>query len=99
MSGERAIDRLLELLRAARLPYRWHDTQLARWDSTCPACLTGEWNLTIIDRGASVRLHCRDGCGELEIVKALKERPAVLVAREREEAAFELAEAVSSLAH
>jgi hypothetical protein len=94
-----AVDRLLEMLRSADLPYRWHPTQLSRWDSTCPACVTGEWNLTVIDHGPTVTLRCRNGCREREIVKALRERPALLVAQEREQVALELAEAVSSLAH
>ena len=93
------VDRVLELLRAAGLPYKWHDTQLSRWDSTCPACLTGTWNLTIIDRGSAVDLRCRDRCSEEQILSALKERPRLLTTQERERAALELAEAASAIAH
>jgi hypothetical protein len=92
------VDRVLELLRAAGLPYKWHDTQLSRWDSTCPACLTGTWNLTIIDRGSAVDLRCRDRCSEEQILSALRERPAVVLAQARQEAALELAAELSRIA-
>ena len=94
-----ALDRTLELLRAAGLPYKWHPTQLNRWDSCCPRCLSGEWDLTIIDRGQTVALRCRGGCTEEQIVEALQERPALLVAQDGENKALELAEAASALAH
>jgi hypothetical protein len=87
-----ALDRTLELLRAAGLPYRWHETQLSRWDSCCPRCLSGTWDLTIVDRGQTVALRCQGGCTEQQIVEALQERPALLEA-------LELAEAASELAH
>jgi len=93
------LDRVLELLRDAALPYRWHESQLSRWDSTCPSCVAGEWNLTIIDHGSSVTVRCRSGCSEKQVVQSLKKRPALRVAQEREEVALELAEAGSAIAH
>jgi hypothetical protein len=94
-----AIDRLLEMLRAAQLPYVWHERHLNRWNSCCPRCLSGTWDLTIIDHGLSVALRCRGGCTEPQIVEALKRRPALLATQAREKAALGLAEAASEIAH
>jgi hypothetical protein len=95
-----AADRVLELLRGAALPYRWHETNLSRWDSCCPRCLSGTWDLVIIDRGSSVKLCCRSaGCSEREIIAALKERPALREAQLGREEALQFAEAASAIAH
>jgi hypothetical protein len=93
------VDRVLELLRGANLPYRWHETQLSRWDSCWPRCLSGTRDLTIIDHGQSVALRCRGRCTEEQILAALKERPALLVAQAAEQEALQLAEAASAIAH
>src|SRR5262249_20594731 len=93
MSGERwtALDRTLELLREAQLPYVWHEGNLNRWTSCCPRCTSGTWDLVILDRGSAVSLRCRGGCTEWQIVEALRERPALLVGQEREAQSLELA--------
>jgi hypothetical protein len=101
MSGEAwtALDATLALLCAAQLPHRWNDRQLNRWDSCCPRCLSGTWDLVILDHGASVSLRCRGGCTEPQIIAALKDRPPLLVAQAREQAALELAVGASEIAH
>jgi hypothetical protein len=87
------LDCFLALLDAGELPWRGDDKDHRIWWSMCPHCLGGEWDLRIAEpcRGGPISLWCksRSRCTEQEILAAVKERPALVVAQEREQVALE----------
>jgi hypothetical protein len=96
---ERPLDRILELCRAADVPYKADEQNLNRWISCCPLCLSQEWDMTITDYGRSVSLRCRGRCDEQQILAALKNHAPLRRIQAREHEAPLLAEATSRLAH
>jgi hypothetical protein len=97
------LDRFLALLITGGLRPRADERDHRVWWSLCPRCLSGERDLRIVEpcRGGAISLWCksRSRCSEEEILAAAKERGPLLVAQEREQAALELAEALSALTH
>jgi len=67
------LDEALEDCRRHRLPYRWHATDLNVFESTCPLCRSGGWDLRIREagRGGPVAFFCSNGCADSDVRTAL----------------------------
>lgn len=99
------LDRALERLRAHRLPYKWHPTELSRWDGVCPSCRVegSTWTLILRERGrgGAVDLRCVAGCDAAEIAATLARDPAearIEAAELRVAEALEIAEQARDVA-
>ena len=77
------LDLALAALNGHGLVYRWGAHDLKVWEASCPACLSGGWDLRIREskRGGPISLFCASGCSDAEIRAALDREPVEPVSR------------------
>jgi hypothetical protein len=71
------LDLLLQRLRVHHLAYRWDERDLKIWQSCCPICRSGGWDLRIREsrRGGPITLICGNGHTDAEIRVHLERDP------------------------